>query len=318
MQNGTSLALVVGMKKVFKLVGSLTVLAISVSGSAQTQLSTDQAKALKVAKEAGVAVSQQDITFDGATKTLVVLGVSSEASAEASKSATDLIASFRFRMIEGYSGNGKMPWISEVTALALTKMSSSDQGNAMTSFSSAALKGYLAVPDGEIFFKGCRLGRVTTSGFYYDEAAIQNVIDGIQKGEVAGFFRSLSRFTDNIKKVRQSLSLAGMTFSQAEYPCQLSEDRSGLNGGFGVAIEQGDLGIWSTDKTCGDLFCSLQNFSKPSSRELRMIDNIYQYFIEFPDFDKAVVVVNRAHMAGIEKLLPNWPQAREQYLAPKK
>jgi hypothetical protein len=278
-----------------------------------------ESKALEKAISDELPLLSMNIIVDDIPRTIVILGESHVKRKNLADKEMELINSFSYRFLETYNGNGKLLWLKEKMLLAYISVLYPYLEFIESSESSSIIKtsnlGLYCGPDGKIFFHGQYIGLVLNDGFYHDDYGLESVLKQISSKNVPLFFKRLKLFTNKMSSMRRNISDKELAFLDSKRFDNIVIQNEKLDI-FNIGIEFGDLRIWNQDKVCGDLLCTLYDSSKPSSRELRMMDSIYQSLVELPELRSGIVIVGKRHLEAFKQLFIDWPKVRDRYLDP--
>jgi hypothetical protein len=262
-----------------------------------------------------------EVVIDNLPRNIAFLGEDHIKNQDLAAQEKALINSYSFRLLEGYAGNGRDLTMVEASLALLVNfvrpLFQKARQLESSSIQRAMAQGFMSTPDGSIWFGYCYLGVTTAQGFFVNQVGIQDIVRGAGPEQIGRFFRGLKVYTEQVSRTRQILNADRLVFQSWEIStlrCQNKLNLSAENLVQNAAIEIGDLAIWDSEKTCGDMICNSEKSSRPSSRDLRMMDNIYAHFQANRELTSGIVVVGKAHLPALKALLLDWPHKRRYYL----
>jgi len=226
-------------------------------------------------ESAGVDAQLRRFKISSEEKSLVILGESHVKPREEAQKELELIKFFKVRFLEGYAGNGKEPWLKENVTLFLAEwilfpiLKRVKQLEA-TTLHKATVQGFYLSPNGSLFYAGCFLGSQTSTGLVLNSMGVENVQQSLKLEFRKSFLARLTELSASAGRVRNELSAENLHFPgdfKNPQPCSRSSVK--------VNFEVGDLRKWNRKRVCGDLTCGASKDRLPSTRELRMVDNIW-------------------------------------------
>lgn len=286
-------------------------------------LSPEQVSALEVGKAEGLRLQEVDVTYGGIPRKIILLGELHVKIESSARREQELIRHFPLRMLEGDAGGGSGPtiqqafihvWISPMVLVSrLARSNSSQSPVGMSSLVWSRLTGLHVGPSGSLHYGTCRIGGMYQGRFYFSDHNIRILQQNWRENQKLEFFKTLQRFAQPVANTLASFPVPSgsdqLIFLEGGSHCPTSISPNGTVP-FSVNAESGSLDVWNPLRACPLLICPFLT----TTRDVRMAEAIYQFFLNLPAENVALVVVGAAHLNTLTGLLSNWPLLRSRYL----
>ncbi len=297
---------------------TLIFVCLSSISQAANWLTQAQNQAVLKANQHGLPMNRIDIEIDGIERSILILGETHVKPADTQKHELDLISAFDFRMIEGYSDSGKEPTLKEKALMAFIGfmyplMRHFQKEGQPSTLGRTFEHGFYRHNNGWLYYNRCYVGRASENGFYFNRSNNEIILNGLNPADRQKYQEKLFQIGRGSIEARRATNADHLVNGNSGTSCSAESAESQFSNFVTYAIEVGDLAKWRRDNICGDLVCLYSRDGKPSSRELRMAENIALTLKGSPRQQTALILVGEAHIAGLTFLLSNWSEKQHYY-----
>lgn len=281
----------------------------------------EQNQAVAIAQQFGLPMSRLDLQVDGIERSILILGETHVKPAETAAQELNLISAFDFRLIEGYGGSGKEKTWKEKALLQFIGfiypiMRRFQKQGQPSSLGKTYESGFYRHVNGWLYYNRCYVGHTTENGFFTHTANNEIILNGMKESGRLLYRKRLLRVGRNSTEVRRLTGADHLINNNSGKSCSVELAVPEFKNIATFAIEVGDLAKWDRANICGDLVCLYSRNGKPSTRELRMAENIVLTLKAFPEQQTALVLVGAGHIAGLNFLLSSWSEKQGYYSRP--